>query len=126
MVTLFENKDFRLQLTGHDYDFVGTIEVKSKKPLTFFFFEETDEDGCVFEDETKLAEVYTNLKPYDEKDEGWDEAEEIAQNLCAYGYFTCSREDGWKGFLSDPQQRGWFLALVKNYCPKQLQNIPWA
>lgn len=40
MTKLFENGDFILYLTGHDYDFVGIIETKTDKPLTFFFSEE--------------------------------------------------------------------------------------
>ena len=40
MITLFENNDFILKLTGHDYDFVGIIENKNEERLTFFFDEE--------------------------------------------------------------------------------------
>ena len=104
VTTLFENEDLRLSSTGHDYDFVGTIEVLNDKPLTFFFAEALcqviDDDG------TKYVLHYND---YDHVD-----------------FFTQSKEDGWKGFLSDPKERGWFLALVKNYCPEQMKNIPWA
>lgn len=143
VTTLFENEDLRLSSTGHDYDFVGTIEVLSDKPLTFFFGESlcqlVDDDGMEYdewepdEDETKLLDVYADLEPYDEdSDDGCDEAENIAmsyyhnEDIEHVDFFTQSKEDGWKGFLSDPKQRGWFLALVKNYCPEQLKNIPWA
>lgn len=124
MTTIFENKDFSLKLTGHDYDFVGTIEAK-EKPLTFFFDEETDDEGCIYEDETRLLDVYSDVKPYDENDDGLDEAEQIAMDICAMSYFTVSPERG-VGFLSDCKERGQFLALVKNYCPEQLKNIFWA
>ena len=57
MITLFENNDFILKLTGHDYDFVGIIENKNEERLTFFFDEdvapldENDEDSeCDFAD----------------------------------------------------------------------------
>lgn len=68
VTTLFENEDLRLSSTGHDYDFVGTIEVLNDKPLTFFFAESLcqviDDDGTEYdewepdEDETKLLDVY--------------------------------------------------------------------
>ena len=45
MKTLFENNDFILKSTGHDYDFVGIIETKTEEPLTFFFSEQLCE-GC--------------------------------------------------------------------------------
>lgn len=141
--TLFENSDLRLSSTGHDYDFVGTIEVLSDKPLTFFFAETLcqviDEDGTEYdewepdESATRLLDVYAGLKPYDEDtDDDNDEAENVAN--CLYhgedidhiDYFTQTKEEGWSGFLSDPKQRGWFLALIKNYCPEKLADIPWA
>lgn len=121
VTTLFENNDLRLSSTGHDYDFVGTIEIKSEKPLTFFFSEQlypmTDDDGTEYdeyepaEDETTLADIYSGLKPYNEET-GEDEAEDIAQHLLFANdydhvdFFTQSREDGWKGFLSCPKERG--------------------
>ena len=90
--TLFENSDLRLSSTGHDYDFVGTIEVLSDKPLTFFFAETLcqviDEDGTEYdewepdESATRLLDVYAGLKPYDEDtDDDNDEAENVANCL---------------------------------------------
>ena len=113
MKTLFENEDFILSLTGHDYDFVGTIEVKCEIPITFFFDYETDEDGEVFEDTTNLVDVRYGLKTDNDCEE-------------MQGTLTCSHANGAIGFLSCPEQRGWFLALVKNYCPEQLSAISWA
>lgn len=126
MITLFENEDFILESTGNDYDFVGVITIKSDKSMTFYFEEElvpvdeTDEDTEweVDENQTKLADVVYGL------DE--DEAErqiELYQDVTSC--FTQSKEDGWQGFLSDCQQRGWFLALIKAYCPEQLAKISW-
>ena len=98
-----------------------------------------DEDGTEYdewepdESATRLLDVYAGLKPYDEDtDDGNDEAENVAN--CLYhgedidhiDYFTQTKEEGWSGFLSDPKQRGWFLALIKNYCPEKLADIPWA
>lgn len=135
METIFENEDFRLNLTGHDYDFVGIIETKGDKPLTFFFSEElfpkNDEDDWewdeddIDESKTVLLDVYKGLKVYVSYDEEGDEEEDIALLLGANSYFR-TRDDKSTGFLSDPRQRGQFLALVKNYCPEQLKNIPWA
>lgn len=143
MTQLFENNEFRLLSTGHDYDFVGIIETKTDKPLTFFFsevlvpHEESDEEDWdsydyeanIDESETCLMDVYEGLKPYDEEsgdpfnDE--DEEQDIAMMIGATSYFR-TRDDKSTGFLSDPQGRGQFLALVKNYCPEQLKNIAWA
>lgn len=126
MMTLFENENFRPESTGHDYDFVGTLEVKSEKPLTFFFNEELhpldpEEEDCdvwvVSEDESELVEINEDM------DE--EEARDYA-SLNNYSYFTQSKDDKWMGFLSCCRERGWFLALIKNYCPKQLENIAWA
>ena len=127
MTTLFENSDLRLTCTGHWYDFVGGIEVLSDKPMSFFFEEElypiVDDDGTEYdeyepaEDETSLADVCYGMS----EEQAEDQASE-SMTRC----FTQSREDGWQGFLSDPQQRGWFLALVKNYCPNKLKEIDWA
>ena len=140
METLFENDDFVLKSTGHDYDFVGIIETKGYEPLTFFFseelvphdIEEEDEwDSYDFEDnidesETKLLGVYKGLKEYDyDKDDGYDEEQETAMSLCADSYFR-TRDDGSTGFLSYPQERGQFLALIKAYCPEKLDRISWA
>nr|MBQ4453596.1 hypothetical protein [Clostridia bacterium] len=127
MVTLFENENIRLLSTGHDYDFVGVIETKTEKPMTFFFNSETDCEGEVYEDTTELVDVYEGLEPHD--DEGWDEAEDIAQAMMMeYDYvnYMTTRDDKSTGFLSNPQERGWFLALVKNYCPEKIKEIPWA
>lgn len=130
METLFENKDLRLSLTGHDYDFVGTIEILSDKSMSFFFSEElypeVDDDGTeydeykVAEDETELVDVAYGLTE--------EEAEEQASLYCDGNVTsaTYSKEDDWTGFLSSCQQRGWFLALVKHYCPERLKDIAWA
>lgn len=130
METLFENNDFILCSTGHDYDFVGIIENKNNKRLTFFFDEDTDVDGVVYEDMTKLLGVYANLKTYDEEtDKGWDEAQDVAERMDSqYGQieWLTTRDDGCTGFMSDCKERGWFLALVKAYCPEKLKEIPWA
>ena len=131
MITLFENEDFILKSTGHDYDFVGIIETKTEKPLTFFFSEELlagDEDDwedCqINEDETRLLGVYEGLKPYDE-DDYTDEENDMAMSLFADSFFR-TRDDKSTGFLSYPRERGQFLALVKAYCPERLKDISWA
>lgn len=132
MITLFENEDFILKSTGHDYDFVGVIETKTDNPLTFFFEEtlaptDEDDEDCeweVNEDETKLMGVFENLKPYEDNDDV-DEAEDIAFHLSATSWFR-TRDNKSTGFLSDPKGRGQFLALVKAYCPERLKDIPWA
>ena len=130
MITLFENNDFILKSTGHDYDFVGIIENKNNERLTFFFDEDTDVDGVVYEDMTKLLGVYANLKTYDEEtDKGWDEAQDVAERMDSqYGQieWLTTRDDGCTGFMSDCKERGWFLALIKAYCPEKLKEIPWA
>lgn len=134
MEKLFENEDFILSSTGRDYDFVGTIEVKGDKPLTFFFSEElipTDEEDedcewVVNENETEFKGAYCDVEPYDEESgDGYDHAEEVAQDCDATSWFTSSKKDEWSGFLSDPKQRGWFLALIKAYCPEKLNSLPW-
>lgn len=124
MNTLFENNDFRLLSTGHDYDFVGIIETKTEEPLTFFFNEETDIEGEVYEDLTEFVEVWKGLKEYEDGDDV-DEAEEMAYANGANNWFR-TRDDKSTGFLSDPQERGQFLALIKAYCPEQLSQIAWA
>ena len=136
MMTLFENNDFRLLSTGHDYDFVGFIETKTEKPLTFFFAEiltpidEEDEDSewIVNEDATEFLDVRENLEePVDDK--VFDEAESIAERwMMMYDHVDWfrTRDDGSTGFFSDPKDRGMFLALIKNFCPEQLKIIPWA
>lgn len=138
METLFENEDFILKSTGHDYDFVGIIETKTDEPLTFFFeehsyqenIEENDDfeevETYVDENETKLLDVYQGLKTYDyDSEDEEDEEEETALSLGADSYFR-TRDDKSTGFLSDCRERGQFLALVKHYCPKKLERIGWA
>lgn len=132
MITLFENEDFILKSTGHDYDFVGIIETKTEKPLTFFFEEtlfHTDEDDedcewVVDENETQLKGIWEGLEPYQDDDDT-DEAENLAFRLNATSWFT-TRDDGSTGFLSDCKGRGQFLAIVKNYCPERMKDILWA
>lgn len=136
METLFENEDFILKSTGHDYDFVGIIITKCDEPLTFFFSEEyfspedeEDEDvwdwnDYVDESKTKLLDVYKGLKECGQNDDS-NEEQDIAFSLRADSYFR-TRDDGSTGFLSDPKERGQFLALVKNYCPEKLERIAWA
>lgn len=144
MITLFENEDFILKSTGHDYDFVGIIETKCDEPLTFFFSEEyvphniedeDDWDSYDFEDnvdenETKLLDMYKGLKEYTDEtqtfiDDGLADDEEVASSICATSYFR-TRDDKSTGFLSCPQERGQFLALIKAYCPDKLSLIAWA
>ena len=136
MKTLFENDDFILKSTGHDYDFVGIIETKTEEPLTFFFSEElcphSEEDEedwdewayYIDESETKLLEVKEGLKEYNEETDE-DEEQDEAEHLGADSYFR-TRDDRSTGFLSDPRERGQFLALIKHYCPEQLAQIAWA
>ena len=134
MEKLFENEDFMLSSTGHDYDFVGIIETKTEEPLTFFFEEKLcgknreDGDWCdddIDEDETCLMDVCKGLKPYDETDsDGMDEEQDMAMMMCADSYFR-TRDDKSTGFLSDPRERGQFLALIKAYCPEKLNCLPW-
>lgn len=137
MITLFENSDFTLLLTGHDYDFVGIIETKTAAPLTFFFSEELfpadqddfDTEADVDESRTRLLGVYCGRKPYDPdtgdpfNDE--DKEQNMAIDLGATSWMR-TRDDKSTGFLSDPKGRGMFLALVKAYCPERIADIPWA
>lgn len=148
METLFENNDFILKSTGHDYDFVGIIETKCDEPLTFFFSEELvpvledgeeyDEDAdydywVVDESKTALLGVSQVLKKYDYgNDDGYDEEEEEAEcyrmanpDVESVDWFR-TRDDKITGFLSDCKERGQFLALVKAYCPEKLDRIEWA
>lgn len=134
MKTLFENNDFRLILTGQDYDFVGIIETKTESPLTFFFAEtlinegEDNDEYVVDEDSTEFLDVCENLKePADNED--YDETEEIAERwmmMFDHVDWFRTRDDKSTGLMADPKDRGMFLALVKNFCPNQLKNIPWA
>ena len=137
MEKLFENEDFILSSTGHDYDFVGIIETKTEKPLTFFFGETIAEGidevedlhSDVDESKTELLDVYEGLKAYD-SDEDEDEEQEtadsylFANNFDHVSYFR-TRDDKSTGFLSDPRERGQFLALIKAYCPDKLNSLPW-
>ena len=138
MKTLFENNDFILKSTGHDYDFVGIIETKTEEPLTFFFGETVadgigdvdDYESEVDEQKTELLDVYQGMKEYDgesDTDEQQETAESymFANDYDHVSYFR-TRDDRSTGFLSDPQERGQFLALVKAYCPEQLSQIAWA
>lgn len=136
METLFENNDFILKSTGHNYDFVGIIETKTDEPLTFFFSEEyvphniddeEDWDSYDFEDnidesETKLLDVYQGLS---NDDDGYDEENDTAMSLGADSHLR-TRDDKSTGFLSNPRERGMFLALIKSYCPEKLERIAWA
>ena len=138
MKTLFENNDFILKSTGHDYDFVGIIETKTEEPLTFFFSEQLcdcideadDYESDVDEQKTELLDVYQGMKEYDGESDT-DEQQETAESyMFANDYdhvsFFRTRDDRSTGFLSNPQERGQFLALVKAYCPEQLSQIAWA
>ena len=138
MKTLFENNDFILKSTGHDYDFVGIIETKTEEPLTFFFSETVadgigdvdDYESDVDESQTELLDVYQGMKEYDGESDT-DEQQETAESyMFANDYdhvsFFRTRDDRSTGFLSNPQERGQFLALVKAYCPEQLSQIAWA
>ena len=130
MITLFENNDFILKSTGHDYDFVGIIETKGDEPLTFFFSEEyvphniEDEDN-VDESKTELLEVHQGLKRFEDSDDDDDEEFAVAESLCADSFFR-TRDDKSTGFMSEPRERGQFLAIIKAYCPEQLEKISWA
>lgn len=138
METLFENNDFILKSTGHDYDFVGIIETKTEEPLTFFFGEElcdhdeSDEDewdsyewdDMIDESQTKLLDMQQGLCEYD-SDSDEDEEQQEAERLGADSYFR-TRDDKSTGFLSDPRERGQFLAIIKAYCPDKLERVAWA
>lgn len=138
MTQIFENNEFRLYSTGHDYDFVGIIETKTEEPLTFFFGETVadgigdvdDYESDVDEQKTELLDVYQGMKEYDgesDTDEQQETAESymFANDYDHVSYFR-TRDDRSTGFLSDPQERGQFLALIKAYCPEQLSQIAWA
>lgn len=138
MIQLFENDDFRLYTTEHDYDFVGIIETKTEEPLTFFFseelapHEESDEDDWdsydwednIDESETRLLDMQEGLSEYNEETDT-DEEQDEAERLQADSYFR-TRDDKSTGFLSDPRERGQFLAIIKAYCPDKLALIGWA
>ena len=136
MKTLFENNDFILKSTGHDYDFVGIIETKTEEPLTFFFseqlcdciYEADDYESDVDESKTELLGVHQGLKEYDsETDDPEDDEEQntaemywMANKDIEHVDYFRTRDDKSTGFLSDPRDRGQFLALIKAYCPEQL------
>ena len=140
MITLFENEDFILKSTGHNYDFVGIIETKTEEPLTFFFAETIgdgigdvdDYESDVDESKTVMLDVFEGLEAYDEdSDSDYDEEQETAEGyMMANDYdhvsYFRTRDDKSTGFLSNPKERGWFLALIKAYCPDKLKEIPWA
>lgn len=145
MKTLFENNDFILKSTGHDYDFVGIIETKTEEPLTFFFgeqlcdcideaddYEADDYESDVDESKTELLDVYEGLnEDGTTSDSDEDEEQEIADSYmrgsdCDHVSYFRTRDDRSTGFLSNPQERGQFLALIKAYCPEQLSQISWA
>lgn len=140
MKQIFENEDFRLYTTGHDYDLVGIIENNTEEPLTFFFAETVangigdadDYESDVDESKTVMLDVYEGLKAYDEdSDNDEDEEQETADSYmmgsdCDHVSYFRTRDDRSTGFLSNPQERGQFLAIIKNYCPEQLSQIAWA
>lgn len=130
METLFENNDFILCSTGHDYDFVGTIEVKRNESMYFFFSEdwvlpndkeddEYEREDYIIEDETKLLKVFYGLS-----ESGTEEIGKICSLGADSALFVESGDSA--GFLSCPLERGWFLALIKAYCPEKQKEIPWA
>ena len=130
MNTLFENNDFILKSTGHDYDFVGIIETKTEEPLTFFFSEQLcdcideadDYESDVDESKTELLDVYDGLKENEEQ----ETADSYVMGDFDHVSYFRTRDDRSTGFLSNPQERGQFLALIKAYCTEQLSQISWA
>ena len=130
MKTLFENNDFILKSTGHDYDFVGIIETKTEEPLTFFFSEQLcdcideadDYESDVDESKTELLDVYDGLKENEEQ----ETADSYVMGDFDHVSYFRTRDDRSTGFLSNPQERGQFLALIKAYCTEQLSQISWA
>ncbi len=140
MITLFENEDFILKSTGHNYDFVGIIETKTEEPITFFFAETIaegigdvdDYESDVDESKTILLDVYEGLNNNDnDGDSEEDEEQETADSYmmgtdCDHVSYFRTRDDHSTGFLSNPQERGQFLALIKAFCPDKLKEIPWA
>ena len=131
MEKLFENEQFALLSTGHDYDFVGIIETKTDEPLTFFFSEEISDDSDdwesrVDENQTRLLDMQQGLREYEEGiDDPDDDEEQLeAERLGATSYLR-TRDDKSTGFLSDPTERGQFLAIIKHYCPEKLNSLTW-
>jgi len=135
MTTIFENEQFRLSLTGHNFDFVAIMETKTDEPLTFFFSEELvqvkESDGTTYDEwepdetATEFLEVREGLKePADDDD--WDEAESIAERwIMMYDHvdWLRTRDDKSTGFLADFKDRGMLLAIVKEYCPEKLKEV---
>lgn len=123
MKKIYENDEFILSLTGHDYDFVAIMETKTDKPLTFFFSEElvsTDEEDedcewVVNEDETELELVCNDTMNDEEIDD--------AMFRCSATSYFQTRDDRSTGFLADCKERGQLLAIVKNYCPEKLDEV---
>jgi hypothetical protein len=125
-----------LNSTGHDYDFVGIIESKHDSPITYFF-EDFDVGGLSeehymsdYDKERDLDESKCKLRIeyYGIDEENEDDENEITDTFLSIGncsYFTLKPFET-TGFLSDCKQRGWFLALIKRYCPERLKDIPWA
>lgn len=131
MEKLFENEQFALLSTDHDYDFVGIIETKTDEPLTFFFSEEISDDSDdwesrVDENQTRLLDMQQGLREYEEGiDDPDDDEEQLeAERLGATSYLR-TRDDKSTGFLSDPTERGQFLAIIKHYCPEKLDCLTW-
>ena len=118
MNKIFENDNFVLSLTGHSYDFVAIMETKTDEPLTFFFSNDMDDDGDIFEDTVVMLDVCKGLNP-DEEDEV---AMSYADDYDNIDWFR-TRDDKTTGFLADPRERGRLLAIVKNYCPERLQEV---
>lgn len=136
MITLFENEDFILKSTGHDYDFVGIIESKHDSPITYFFedhdveglseehyMHDYDKERDLVESKCKLSIEYYGIDKDNEDDEYEIDNTFIMVENCSF--FTLKPFES-VGFLSDCQQRGWFLAIIKAYCPEQLEKISWA
>ena len=123
MKKIFENEQFVLSLTEHDYDFVAIMETKTDKPLTFFFSEalmptdEEDEDceWVVNEDETELELVCDEQMTDEEIDD--------AMFRCSATSYFQTRDDRSTGFLADCKGRGQLLAIVKEYCPEKLDEV---
>ena len=132
METLFENNDFILKSTGHWYDFVGLIESKHKEPITFIF-EEEDVEGLseehyayYYDRELDLDESKCKLSAvYDGMDKEYAKEVDFNGDFGQCSPFTLNPFES-VGFLSECQQRGWFLALIKHYCPEKLDRIAWA
>lgn len=127
MKKIFENEQFVLSLTEHDYDFVAIMETKTNEPLTFFFSEmlipadsddEKDmdwDDAMIDEDETELELVCNDTMTDEEIDD--------AMFRCSATSYFQTRDDRSTGFLADCKERGQLLAIVKEYCPEKLDEV---